>query len=78
LFFVLRTDWDYQIIVGQPGAPGKETRRQERFYFQNGKLVRWMSDGNQANDLTTTAALRSQGDYLQFAREFLGKVQEQK
>jgi hypothetical protein len=74
LFFVLRTDWDYQIMVGQPGAPGKETRRQERFYFQDGKLTRWMSDGNKVNDLTTPAALQVQGDYHQFAREFLAKV----
>jgi hypothetical protein len=74
LFFVLRTDWDYSIIIGQKGAPGKEIRRQERFYFEKGRLTRWLSDNNKVNDLKTTAALRSERDHLEQARVFLAMV----
>lgn len=77
LFFVLRNDWDYEKpLVGNNSNPGKEFRRQERFYFTNGKLTKWIGEGGKSNVLTTTAALRAQQDFISEARGLLKMLQK--
>lgn len=71
LFFILRTSEKYDVPIGASPTPGKvNSRMQERWYFKNGKLWRWIkSDGK---TVESGAEFRNQNDnYLSLAREFL-------
>ncbi|RYG72207.1 hypothetical protein EON80_04395 [bacterium] len=74
LFFLLRTDSRYELHVMQKGSPGKITKYQERFYFQNGKLARWLDEKNVAQSVTSNEAKSKEKDTLDFAREMFAKV----
>jgi hypothetical protein len=74
LFLVLRTRWHYdqplgsQVLNRKPGTvAGKE---QDRFYFQEGRLLRWLGRGNKPVALEAGEAARVQRDLSQSAQEF--------
>jgi hypothetical protein len=74
LFLVLRTRWHYdqplgsQVLNRKPGTmAGKE---QDRFYFQEGRLLRWLGRGNKPVASEAGEAARVQRDLSQSAQEF--------
>ena len=74
LFFILRTTWHYNGSLNNPNPPSPikliRDKPQERFYFQNGKLWRWINfDGK---TVKSGAEFDNQQDsYLNLARELL-------
>lgn len=74
LFFVLRTDWDYEYPIGQSGSTGREKRSQQRLYFTNGRLTRWLDAANRPYSIPSAEATKAESEYLESARDFLAKV----
>ncbi|HEX9996421.1 MAG TPA: hypothetical protein VGB45_04695 [Abditibacterium sp.] len=75
LFFVLITDWSYEFPLASAKTTGRETRTQLRFYFQNGKLTRWVN-GNNLTPTPSPEALKKRDEVLGFARDYLGKIRQ--
>ena len=71
LFFVLETTESYDVSNNEPIKTGKITgRSQNRFYFDNGQLTRWINaDGKIIEGGIDFEA--QERDQLQFAREML-------
>lgn len=74
LFFVLRTNWNYEKPISQSGSTGRQTRFQQRLYFQNRRLTRWLDDAGRPRPIRSPEAAEIERQYLQSARDFLGKV----
>ena len=68
LFFVLRANFTYQEPLSKLRRSGEH-----RFYFSNGKLVRWQKDRNLMT-LPSQEAKDYEESTLLLAREFLQKV----
>ena len=70
LFFVLRTDENYQNSVTMQPDPGKITRYQSRYYFKNGVMWRWINE--EGKIVKSGAEFKSEEQAnLSFAREML-------
>ena len=71
LFFILRTSQRYEQPIGASAKPGKiASREQERWYFKNGKLWRWIKPDGKI--VESGAEFDNQAEnYLSLAREFL-------
>lgn len=71
LFFILRTSERYDMPIGASPTPGKVVKQtQERWYFKDGKLWRWIRPGGKT--LESGSEFDNQAEnYLNLAREFL-------
>ena len=74
LFFMLRTSWHYNGSLNNPNPPTPikliRDKEQERHYFKNGKLWRWI--GFDGKVVESGAEFRNQEEnQLAFARELL-------
>lgn len=68
LIFVFRRDQQYDKPMS-----GKVVRTQEnRFYFQNDRLIRWLNEKGRPVTPDTTDYEQKQDDYLQTSSKFLG------
>ena len=79
LFFVLRTELRYDKPIGiaqdDKTEIGKVVRRaQDRFYFANGKLIRWIANNGKVANLKSVQTAQHERKTLQDARRYLQKA----
>jgi hypothetical protein len=73
LFFVLRAVFTYDQPLGHKPSGKMKRTGEHRFYFSNGKLVRWQ-EGRKLRPLSSQQAKDYEEYTLLIAREFLQKV----
>ena len=76
LFFVLISNRSYEFPIASAKTTGRETRTQQRFYFRNGKLTRWVDENKQSPSVSSPEALKKRDEVLSFARDYLGKARQ--
>ena len=74
LFFIVRTSWHYNGSLNNPNPPQPikliRDQEQERWYFKNGQLWRWINQDGQT--IKAGAELKNQQEnYLNLSRELL-------
>lgn len=74
LIFVFRKDSNYD----KPGS-GKVVRTMEnRYYFNNGQLIRWIAEDGKQKAPGSEDYLKQEKEYLQFSKEFSDGARSQK
>jgi len=70
VFFVYRHDGHGEMTATSGPYPKRTEIDDERLYFTDGRLVRWLGNKNKPMDITSDSAKRRAEEYLTEAREY--------
>ena len=71
LFFFLSTLESYQKPLGAAGSPGVITAKQQRYYFKNGAMWRWIDESGKTVARGGAGFKSKEAENLSFTREML-------